>query len=320
MDGYASIRPKVKVEADDSSLPEFHGLSRWTDEHFDSVRPDAAAARLWQPERASSDSRHRCESTSEVNKNGGALQFAPACPKTPKFNGKGSWEAYRAQFELLASAACWSEATKALQLALSLTEDASACLLLLNPEERGDYTTLVGALQRRFGESNLRDSLRCEFKHRARQPGESLRTLAYEIESLSRRAYADMPPAIQCELARDQFVQALTPDKLRLHVQFAHPATLGEALDLAIERETAVCAAKQSTSSAVTVAAVTEVPDQRPAWVDELVRAVRAPGTRPPEEDTKRRPTVCWGCGQRGHLLRRCPAVRSQQGNGNGSG
>lgn len=185
----------------------------------------------------------------------------------------------------------------------------------MSPEERGDYKTLVEALQRRFGESNLRDSLRCEFKHRIRQPGECLRTLAYNIESLSRRAYADMPPAIQCELARDQFVQALTPDKLRLHVQFAHPANLGEALDLAIERETAVCAAKQSIPAAVTVAAATEVVDQRPAWVDELVRAVRAPAARPSVDDTRRRPIVCWGCRQRGHLLPCCPAVRGQQGN-----
>lgn len=317
MDSYASTRPKVKMETtDELSLPEFSDLSPWTGGLF-GQRPDDAASRHCQP-----DTLNRClggDEPTKVNKDGGAMCFAPASPKTPKFNGRGSWEAYRAQFELLASAARWSDATKALQLALSLTEDASACLLLLSPEERGDYTTLVGALQRRFGESHLKDSLRCEFKHRIRQPGESLRTLAYEIESLSRRAYADMPPAIQCELARDQFVQALTPDKLRLHVQFTHPANLGEALDLAIERETAVCAAKQSTPATVTVAAVTEVPDQRPAWVDELVRAVRAPAARPPEDDTRRRPIVCWGCGQRGHLLRRCPARVSQQGNGSGS-
>lgn len=72
-----------------------------------------------------------------------------------------------------------------------------------------------------------------------RQPGESLCFLANEIESLGRRAYADMPPAIENKLAHDQIVQARTSDKLHLHVQFCHPASLGEALDCAIERETA---------------------------------------------------------------------------------
>lgn len=73
---------------------------------------------------------------------------------------------------------------KALQLALSLTGDASACMLLLSPEERGKYTSLVGTLQRRFGEFTPKNSLHCEFKHQVRQPGESLRVLVYEIESL----------------------------------------------------------------------------------------------------------------------------------------
>lgn len=209
MEECAGARSKVKKEEEEygAGLPEFNGLS-WLDDNC-GLPSDVTVSRHYQPEN-DSPSHRQSHAEPEVNKYGGALQFAPASPKTPKFNGRGL-----AQFELLASAAGWSEATKALQLALSLTEDALACLLLLSPVERGDYKTLVGALQRRFGQSSLRDSLRCEFKHRTRQTGESLRSLAYDIESLGRRAYADMPPVIQSELARDQFVQALTPDKLR---------------------------------------------------------------------------------------------------------
>lgn len=70
----------------------------------------------------------------------------------------------------------WPDSVKALQLALLLTEDSSACLLLLSPEKRGDAGG--GAT-----ESNLKGSLRCEFKHHVWQPGESM---AYEIENLGR--------------------------------------------------------------------------------------------------------------------------------------
>lgn len=105
-----------------------------------------------------------------------------------------------AQYELIITAAGWLDQTKALQLALALTEDSSACLLLLRTEERHDYTFLVGTLQGHFGEFNIKDSLHSEFKRQDTQ-------LAYDIERLSTCAYAAMAPMIQCELAREQFVQ-----------------------------------------------------------------------------------------------------------------
>lgn len=67
--------------------------------------------------------------------------------KTPEFSGKADWEVFHSQFELLARTAAWSDATKALQLAMCLTDDALACLLLLSPAKRDDYNALVGALQ-----------------------------------------------------------------------------------------------------------------------------------------------------------------------------
>lgn len=101
-----------------------------------------------------------------------------------------------------------------------------------------------GALQRHFGKFNLQDSLRSELKRRVRHPGELLGILAYDIEGLCRRVYAAMSPDIHRELTRDQFIQALMRDKLRLLMQLAHPSFLSEALQLAMERETAVGALK----------------------------------------------------------------------------
>lgn len=56
--------------------------------------------------------------------------------KTPKYDGKVSWEAFHAQFELLAKSQNWSQETKALQLAMCLTDEALACLLLLDVDDR----------------------------------------------------------------------------------------------------------------------------------------------------------------------------------------
>lgn len=52
----------------------------------------------------------------------------------------------------MARAGKWSEDRKALELAMCLTDDALNILLLLNPENRHDYKTLVGALRQRFGQ------------------------------------------------------------------------------------------------------------------------------------------------------------------------
>ena len=66
--------------------------------------------------------------------------YAPpsaASVKTPKYTAGSNWEAFHAQFELLASARRWEARDKALQLALYLEGDAFSCLLLLDPEQWG---------------------------------------------------------------------------------------------------------------------------------------------------------------------------------------
>ena len=161
----------------------------------------------------------------------------PSSMKTPRYDGKANWEAFQAQFELLAKAGRWSAEEKALQLAMCLTGDALTSLLLLNPDDRSDHDALVGALKRRFGLCSAASLLRSELCSRKRRPGEPLRELANDIEGLVHRTYTHMPPVIQSELARDYFLQGLLPADLRTQTLLAHPKSLQEALELATERE-----------------------------------------------------------------------------------
>lgn len=242
-----------------------------------------------------------------------------ASVKTPKYTGGSDWEAFHAQFELLADARRWEERDKALQLALCLEGDALSCLLLLDPMQRRCYDALVGALKRRFGKWSQPALLKNELRGRCRKPGESLRGLANDIEGQVRRAYSHMPADARSELATDLFVGAISPPDLRVQVQLQHPRSLQEALEAAIERESLQSAAAgggQEVSSHA-VRAVSECPtkEEVPAWaaeMTELLRAVTLQGPRPG-------PQVCWGCGQPGHILRRCPAARQKQGNSSGS-
>ncbi|KAJ8404576.1 hypothetical protein AAFF_G00334390 [Aldrovandia affinis] len=124
-----------------------------------------------------------------------------------------------------------------------------------------------------------------ELCNRHRRPGESLRALATDIETLTRRAYGHMPPAVLSEYARDQFVRAIEPRDLRERVQLRHPSTLQEALELALEREELRDGTTQGgvreASPTVRVAVESSPAREQPEWVGammermtELVRAV----------------------------------------------
>ncbi|XP_034073597.1 golgin subfamily A member 3-like isoform X2 [Gymnodraco acuticeps] len=219
----------------------------------------------------------RAISKLEVNNNGGAHQPAAAAAgsvKTPKFSGKADWKAFHAQFELLAHAGGWSVETKALQLALCLTEEALSCLLLLSLEDRHSYEALAGALKRRFGQCFPPELLRNELSNRCRKSGETLRALANDVESLTRRAYAHMPPGVQSELARDQFIRALLPADLRVGVQLQHPQSLQAALEMAVEREIVWSVAARSNGRPVPLAVRSCRVEEKPVWVTEMTESV----------------------------------------------
>uniref|UniRef100_A0AAV2LHA2 CCHC-type domain-containing protein n=1 Tax=Knipowitschia caucasica TaxID=637954 RepID=A0AAV2LHA2_KNICA len=214
--------------------------------------------------------------------------------KTPKYSGKADWEAFYAQFELLAGAA--------------------GC-----PAERDDYGALVGALRRRFGQCSQPDVLRSELASQQRLTGEPLRALANDIETLTRRAYAHMPPEVQSELARDQFIRALALRELRAQTQLAHPRFLQEALELALERE-AVGSASEI-GPIVRTAVREDSGQERPAWVAELTELIQAVTLQPQRGGARPRrgPPVCWTCGKAGHISVRCPQNSGGQGNAPGS-
>ena len=256
--------------------------------------------------------------------------FPPsACSvKTPKYSGGSDWEAFHAQFELLADARMWTVGDKALQLALCLEGDALSCLLLLDPTQRRCYDALVGALQRRFGKWSQPALLKNELRGRYRKPGESLRELANDVESQVRRAYGHMPVEARCELATDLFVGAISPRELRMQVQLQHPKSLQEALEAATEREilwsTAAVSGQEAVPHAVRSLVEPPVKEETPAWATEMttllramfVKVSRGRGTR---TGPSTGPLVCWGCGQPGHIRRNCPAASPEKGNAPGS-
>lgn len=190
-------------------------------------------------------------------------------------------------------------------------------------DEKSDYGALVGALQRRCGQCAQIGVLRTELTSRQRRPEKPLRALANDIETLARKAYAHMPVDVQNELARDQFIRAMTPRELRIQTQLAHPHSLQEALELAMEREAVGAAAASDLNGGGPVARALVPEDsaqEKPAWATELTELVRAMSLQSTRGNARLRrdPHVFWTCGQQGHISVRCP--KHAGGHGNASG
>ena len=157
--------------------------------------------------------------------------------KPNMYDGQTSWEAYYAQFCIIADMNGWWDPEKAAFLATSLKGTALQVLANLASDRRQDFRSLVAALDSRFGTSHRTEISKVKFKNRVRQGDEELPALAEDIERLARLAYAGASPILIDTLARDQFIDSLPDDDMRLRLRQERPPTLQRPLELALELE-----------------------------------------------------------------------------------
>lgn len=234
--------------------------------------------------------------------------------KPSEFDGKVQWEAYFAQFELLAGAQGWDKSECALQLVASLRGAALEVLGHLTSRQRTDYHSVVEALRRKFGNYQQAEVYRARLKGRVRTKGESLPQLAQDIDTLVRRAYPTAPEDMVGELTTEYFVDALQNRELQLYVKQAHPKDMKEALARALELEAFT---RTSVGGWSTMMSSNSFPTPQ-------FKARRAQVPEPPSSPSKKRQQqpssgrsspagfrgTCWGCGQVGHMRSQCQRGR----------
>ena len=139
------------------------------------------------------------------------------------FDGRSSWEAYVTQFEIVAEINQWDGPDKAAFLATSLRGPALTVLSNLPSESRVHYPSLLAALESRFGNKRESELHRMKLRNRVRRRDETLPELAEDIERLARLAYPEAPIEVLETLTKDQFIDALYDDEIRLRVAQARP-------------------------------------------------------------------------------------------------
>ena len=154
------------------------------------------------------------------------------------FDGKGSWEDYQAQLDIVATLNGWTDdRLKATYLAVSLGGAARAVLGDLSEAERGEYKVLLKALDNKFGTGNQVEIYRATLKSRTRKKDESLPELAQAITRLTHLAFPGIPCEFWDTMARDNFVDVLGDADMCWNVHQSRPKTLNDALTIAVELE-----------------------------------------------------------------------------------
>ena len=244
-----------------------------------------------------------------------------AMQRPAPYDGSSVWEAYRTQFGLLAGLNKWTDQEKAAHLAVSLQGTALTVLTNLPEEQRSDYGALCAALENRFGNTRQVELNRARLRNRMKRREESLPELAEDVERLTRLAYPDAGEQMITVLAKDQFIDSLPEEDMRLRIQQSWPATLRQALEAALELESYVVASKR-------IKPVREVllegssPEEECSEAEmlcQLERCVKAlqfrsrtqknrrnPVVQGPGTGFARRRRVCWKCGEPGHIQRNC--------------
>ena len=120
---------------------------------------------------------------------------------------------------MLANVNCWTEVEKATYLAVSLKGPALTVLSNLPADNLYNYSSLVTALDARFGSSHQAELHHMKLKSCIQKREEGLAELAEDIERLARLAYPTAPPTMLELLAKDQFIDALQDGDMRLRLR-----------------------------------------------------------------------------------------------------
>ena len=168
----------------------------------------------------------------------------------------------------------------------------------------------------------------------ARKKEESLPELAEDIERLTRLAYPDAAPEMIDVLSKDQFIDAIVVEDIRLRIRQNKPGSLREALEYALELEsyhlannqrirvTREAQLEQNDLPAVNKAGLSQGSDVLECLQKCVVDAVqqcsnygRNSRTTPAGQGRGRgRGLVCWICGEWGHPERLCRQERRRGG------
>uniref|UniRef100_A0A0K8TH95 CCHC-type domain-containing protein n=1 Tax=Lygus hesperus TaxID=30085 RepID=A0A0K8TH95_LYGHE len=215
----------------------------------------------------------------------------PAPKKVRPFDGSAELEAYLIQFEIVATANGWDEDAKATALASALSGPALALLSDVSPPRT--YRRLVAALEERYGVQNQAQMFLTLLNTRIQKPEEDIQQFHQAIRTLARNSVSDVE-----RHGVYHFARGLRDAEVRRAISTLSPATMSEALGIALrveaasQRDRTYQGLRLRGAEAVDVEMRQDSVQQRPS---------RNWSLRPNSQ------VACWRCDGLGHYCRDCP-------------
>ena len=156
--------------------------------------------------------------------------------KIPRFDGKAPWEAYLAQFHIMANVNGWGDSEKAYYLSTSIEDPALSMLANLSAEDMMDFPKLFAALENRFGAKHQQQQSRVLLNTMKRQKSEPLQELVENIERRVRLAYPEATGDVQEALTMHHLTSAVD-ERMQAKLLRRKPRRLQDALEVLTTEE-----------------------------------------------------------------------------------
>ena len=159
----------------------------------------------------------------------------PAEPRLqlPKFNGKGDWKAFLVQFEFLAVQYDWDQTTQTGYLMGCLEGPAMEFVARLPRDTRHNWTSLIQALDHRYGDHELPESYRATLQNLKKQNKEDLHEYAARVSDVVSKAYPGLEGTeLHTNLTIEHIVNGLSDPSLVYDVLTKRPPSVEAALGM----------------------------------------------------------------------------------------
>ncbi|KAJ8921195.1 hypothetical protein NQ315_013667 [Exocentrus adspersus] len=140
----------------------------------------------------------------------------------------------------------WDEHQKATELVLALRAKALQILQNIPEEKQNDYSTVVGALELRFGSKYLSQVYQNQLKSRSQGPTETLQEFSTDFKRMVRLAYPEAPEEFIKQLNVQSFIDGVKDPELQQALRLGRFKSLSEAVIYGLEFEAAKNVSRQN--------------------------------------------------------------------------